>query len=129
MAEDIKTLKAAIEELTAENANLRKALKSAKSTGVTSIPVAGKFTLDVENAEGKSVKKSVKFKDGRTKVVLIDRNGSKASSECVMKLANGKALSPEELASNPDLKEYSTAEAVALLTHYVSIGAGFLEDA
>lgn len=81
MAEDIKTLKAAIEELTAENANLRKALKSAKSTGVTSIPVAGKFTLEVENAEGKSVKKSVKFKDGRTKVVLIDRNGSKASSD------------------------------------------------
>jgi hypothetical protein len=116
-----------LEVLEAKNKDLEDALSTSKKVGVVTAPIPGTFKASYQDRNGKNIQKEVRFKNGRKNVVLHPI-GKKASSACVMKLANGKQLTNQEIQDNPDLAVYSKDQAIELLTYYVSIGAGFLEE-
>ena len=114
--------------LEAEKKALEASLLKAKRTGVASIPVEGNFRIEVEdpNNAKKKTQKTFRFKNGRTKVVID--NGQKASSTCVLKLANGEKLNEKELTENPVLQGFTQERAEQLMLKYISMQAGFLEE-
>lgn len=127
-------LKAKIAELEAENARqgdeLAKAhtiIKKSNKTGqAASLPIPGVFKADFETANGKKVKKTVKFKDGSKHTRLKD--GAVVDSALLLKVANGTKLSKEEAKANGVLAKMDKTAAVAEMSHLVNIGYALLEE-
>lgn len=115
-----------VAELEAELAKAQAALEKAQTTGVVSKPVAGKFTVELETPEGKMVKKTYRFKNGRTKTPLAD--GRKVSSAALIKIANGKKATAKEIEAFPALEEVTQEVAKKRLAYYAQIGASMIEE-
>lgn len=115
-------------ELAARVKELEASLADAQSRGAkVAVPVPGKFTAELETPEGKTVNRTIRFKPGRINCA-IPGVGS-VPSEQLLKIANGKKISQDELDAYPVLRSVDQEIAVDHLTWLASVQAGNIEDA
>jgi hypothetical protein len=132
LLQEIESLKAQNKDLRKEADRLQNAIETAKD-GVVALPVRGSYEVTLTTPDGKSVKRKVEFKDGRHRVVIPNLDflqglaGNYAGSEALLKLANGKAVTQDDLNKYPVLGKFNQEKAAALLEHFASIQAGILK--
>lgn len=115
-------------QLAKENAALRAQLNKAQGSGIVSVPVSGSFLSKWTNdLTGEKMQQKIEFKPGAQGLRLRGHNGI-FPTEAVLKIANGKKPSKEELAKCPDLEKIKQEKAAAELTHLAIIKYGLLVD-
>lgn len=120
--EELKKDKERLAALEEENTILRE--KKAGKNDHTGKIVEGVFAAKLETPDGKKSTKKVQFIPGYVHCRL--QSGEKVWSADLMKLANGKELSKEELKRSPDLATVSSTAAADWLTSLVRKGVNFL---
>lgn len=122
----VAELEAKAAALETANAEYEASLATATKTGIVSQPVKGTFTVELETPEGEVVTKKYGFKPGRIRVAIA--GGAQVSSEALIRIANGKKATKEELAQYIALAGMTQEQAQERLAHLAQIGAGFLEE-
>lgn len=131
--EEVESIKEQSEAYRKKAEGLEKSLKGIKKKGIVSLPVEGSFEVTLRPPKGKQVKKTLTFKPGRLVVLVPPLNslpglaGASMKSEALLRIANGKEATEEELRDFPAMGNLTKALASEILHHYAAISAGFIE--
>lgn len=118
-----------LEQLRKENAALKKGRKPNDHTGTI---VPGSVKLELEQPDGKKKKVEMKYVQGFVNSRLpkgTQNPGAIVSSLALMKLANGKSLTEEELKLNPSLANIDQEKAISIFAKWAQMQVSFLEPA
>lgn len=128
LVETKKALKASEAEkaqLTEQTVELKAAVDASEAAGNPSPLVPGKVKLKLETPDGKTVSKTVGFRNGRKNVRLP--NGDIVPSALFLKFCNGTKL-PEGEAYPVPLIALGQEDALQHLTNLVTMGASMIVE-
>ena len=95
---------------------------------VTGEHVTGEFKARWLDNSGTYISRIISFKDGATKTRIPADSPQIVSSQSLIKLANGKELSEEELEESPYLKKWDSKQASEYLNHLAKIRYGLFKE-